>query len=423
MERTVQEELFEPVSPNGEAMSTTVISLSILAVLELEEALEDSPTTWSLIPNVFLPINPRFSSVMVEDRNGGKRWKRVAVRVQDHVHVPEFPSGMTTKYYEDCLDEYLSKIASQQFPQSQPMWEIHVINYPTSNAACNVIFKLHHSLGDGFSLIGALLSCLQRADDPSLPLTFPSVRLHTTKDSSRKHCMYFMKVPRVLSYLSNTVSDFCSNILKSLIVKDDKSPIRSGRPGTGFLPVTVATITFSLDHVKQIKAKLGVTINDVISGIVFLGTRMYMEAKSSGSGKAVSTSLVPLNTRMFGGYKSIKEMVKPDAESPWGNHMVILSIPVPKLADAEANDPLQFIFKIRKIIQRKRRSFDVFLAARYIQLMHKFGGSKATSRHLYRTCVNSSMGISNVMGPTEKMALANHPVKGLYFVVTGSPLA
>jgi len=68
------------------------------------------------------------------------------------------------------------------------MWEIHIIKYPTSHAARNVIFKLHHSLGDGFSLMGALLSCLQRVDNPSLPLTFPSIQSHTNKDGKNfKH--------------------------------------------------------------------------------------------------------------------------------------------------------------------------------------------------------------------------------------------
>ncbi|XVF66817.1 hypothetical protein PTKIN_Ptkin10aG0068100 [Pterospermum kingtungense] len=31
------------------------------------------------------------------------------------------------------------------------------------------------------------------------------------------------------------------------------------------------------------------------------------------------------------------------------------------------------------------------------------------------------MAISNVIGPVERMALANHPVKSLYFAVAGSP--
>ncbi|KAJ4830855.1 hypothetical protein Tsubulata_040372 [Turnera subulata] len=407
------ETVLEPVSPGGEYLSTTVLSLTILAVLESEVAIDDSQAM-SLLTNVFLPINPRFSSIMVEDRNGTKRWKKVEVRLQDHVHVPEFPTGRTTKYYDDCLDDYLSKIASQQFPQSQPMWEIHILKYPTSNAAGNLIFKLHHSLGDGFSLMGALLSCLQRADDPSLPLTFPSVRLRSAKDNRRNHSM-FMKVPGALSSLSNTVADFCSGILKSAIVKDDKSPIRSGHPGVEFLPVAVATITFPLDQVKQIKEKLGVTINDVIAGTIFLGTRLYMEARNTGSGNARTTSLVLLNTRMFGGYKSVKDMVKPDAELPWGNHFAFLSVAIPKLADAEAKDPLQFIFEIRKIIQKKRSSLAVYLTARYLQLTKKLRGLKAASKYVHATLENTSMGVTNLMGPREKMALANHPIKGLYF--------
>ena len=60
------------------------------------------------------------------------------------------------------------------------------------------------------------------------------------------------------------------------------------------------------------------TLNDVITGIIFFGTRLYMQS-SSKKNNAHSTALVLLNTRNIGGYKSVKEMVKPDAESPWGN--------------------------------------------------------------------------------------------------------
>jgi hypothetical protein len=34
---------------------------------------------------------------------------------------------------------------------------------------------------------------------------------------------------------------------------------------------------------------------------------------------------------------------------------------------------------------------------------------------------NSSVVISNLVGPLEKMALANHPINGLYFSMTGGP--
>ncbi|CAK7322764.1 unnamed protein product [Dovyalis caffra] len=313
---------------------------------------------------------------MVTDEDGVKRWKRVEVRLKDHVHVPVFASGMSTQFYDECLDNYLSKMAMEQLPQSQPLWECHVIKYPTSHAASNIIFKFHHSLGDGFSLMGALLSCLKRADNPSLPLTFPSVQLHTNKNG--RNFSMFRNVLRIFSLVSNTVSDFCSSVVKSSLVEDDKTPIRSGHSGVEFLPVSIATMTFSIDRIQQIKAKLGVTLNDVITGAIFLGTRMYMETTSQGSGNACSTSLVLLNTRMYGGYKSVQEMLKPDAELPWGNHFAFLNIPIPKLRDAEEEkDPLQFVFNARKIIQRKRSTFGVYLTAKYLQLVEKFRGSKA----------------------------------------------
>ncbi|KAF2283237.1 hypothetical protein GH714_043589 [Hevea brasiliensis] len=146
-----------------------------------------------------------------------------------------------------------------------------------------------------------------------------------------------------------------------------------------------------------------------------------METVKQGSGKARTTSLVLLNTRMFGGYKSVQEMVKPDAEVPWGNHFAFMSVSIPKLSASDVKDPLQFVWKARKVIQRKRSSFAVFLTAKYLQLVRKFRGPEAVSKHLHGTLKNTSLGITNVIGPMEQMALANHPVKGLYFVVTGAP--
>ncbi|KAJ6908727.1 hypothetical protein NC651_018951 [Populus alba x Populus x berolinensis] len=420
MENIVQEAISAPVSPAGQFLSNSVLSLSVIAVLETEVPFDDSQTV-SLLKNVFLPINPRFSSIMVTNEDGEQRWKRVEVRLEDHVTVPVFAAGMSPEFYDKCLDDYLSEIATEHLPQSRPMWEIHIIKYPTSNAAGNVIFKLHHSLGDGFSLMGALLSCLKRADDPSLPLTLPSLQSHTNKDG--KNFSTCRTVRKFFSTVYNTTSDFSSSIMKSCLIEDDKTPIRSGQHGVEFLPAAIETMTFSLDHIKQIKSKLGVTLNDVISGTIFLGTRLYMETLSPGSGNANSTSLVLLNTRMFVGYKSIEEMVGPNADSPWGNHFAFLNIPVPKLRDAAvAENPLQFVFKARQIIRRKRMSsFAVYLTAKYLQLVSKFRGAKGASKYIHGTMKNTSMRITNVMGPIEKMALSNHPVKGLYFVVTGAP--
>ena len=177
------------------------------------------------------------------------------MKLINHVKFPFCPSGLSPESYDKYLGDYISEIGMQQLPQSQPLWEIHLIRSPTSHAACTLIFKLHHSLGDGFSLMGALLSCLQRADDPSLPLTLPSVFLPSTaKDESNGSI--FTRVLKIFSTVSDTVLDFCWNFVKSTTAEDDQTPIRSGDDGVEFRPVRVATMTFSLDHVKQIKTKV-----------------------------------------------------------------------------------------------------------------------------------------------------------------------
>ncbi|KAH9792421.1 diacylglycerol O-acyltransferase [Citrus sinensis] len=410
----------EPVSPSGQYLNSSALSLSVLGVLESEIPIDDSQC-FSLLKDIFLPINPRFSSIMVVDENGEKRWKRVEVKLRNHVKVPIFPSGLSPEAYDKYFDDYISEIGMELFPQSQPLWEVHIIKYPTSHAAGFLIFKLHHSLGDGFSLMGALLSCLQRADDPSVPLTFPSVNRFPSNKKDGNNSNIFSNMYKTFCVVSETVSDFCWSFVKSAWLQDDRTPIYSGDDGIEFRPVSVATTAFSLDQIKQIKTKVDATVNDVIAGIIFLGTRLYMQEMRQRSGEANSTTLVLLNTRAFRSYESVKDMVKPDAKSPWGNYFAFLHVSIPKLADDWSSNPLDFVVKARQIMNVKKNSLGAYLTGRLLEIVRKFRGPEAAARYIRSTLKNSSMTITNVIGPVEKMALNNHPCKGLYFVVTGAP--
>ncbi|XP_048439937.1 wax ester synthase/diacylglycerol acyltransferase 4-like [Pyrus x bretschneideri] len=406
----ISEEGLEPVSPTGHYFNNSVLSISVLAVLEYEIPIDDSQFL-SLLENVFLPINPRFSSIMIE-KKGKKQWKRVEVKLEDHVKTPIFPSNLSNESYDEYFDDYLSNLATKRFPQDKPLWEFHVIKYPNSNAAGNVVFKLHHALGDGYSLMGALLSCLQRADNPSLPLTFPSRQPSKPKNEN--------VMTRTFSSLLNTMSDIWWGISKSITGEDDRSPIKSSNIGFEFAPITVSTVTISLDHIKLIKSRLGVTINDVLTGMVFLGTRLYMQEMNQSSREAHSTALILLNTRVMGNYTSVEEMVKPDSKSPWGNHITFLQIPIPNLT--EFSNTLDFVWKAQKTIKTKRNSLAIYFTSGLLQMLNRFGGHEAASRFIHRTLTNSSMAFTNLIGPVEQMSLANQPIKGLYFMIVGSPL-
>ncbi|KAK7394514.1 hypothetical protein VNO78_15043 [Psophocarpus tetragonolobus] len=415
----LKEEQEEPVSPMGQYFNSSVLCIYIIGVLEFEVPIDDLQT-FALIKNVFLPINPRFSSIMVQDKDGEKRWKQVEVNLKDHVHFPIFPEGKTVESYDKCFHDYLSSIAMERLSQGKPLWEIHIINHPTKDACSSVIFKLHHALGDGYSLVGALLSCLQRADNPSLPLSFPSLRASKqhTQSSSKS---FWRRFSWMVSSALNTVSDFGWSIMKSSIISDDKTPIRSGDEGAEFCPICISNMEFSMDHIKNIKSRLGVTVNDVITGIVFYGTRLYMQDMDFESKTADSTALVLLNTRNIEGYQSINEMLNTKAKGPWGNKISFLHVPIPKLNQNKMSNPLDFIWESHDIIKRKKQSLAVALTGTLLDMETKFRGHEAVAKHLRGTVRKSSAVISSLVGPIQQMSLANHPVKGLYFTLAGGP--
>ncbi|KAL3714566.1 hypothetical protein ACJRO7_006478 [Eucalyptus globulus] len=272
MELIKEDDGLEPVSPSGQYLNSKVLSVSILGILEFEIPIDDSQAM-SLFRDNFLPINPRFSSIMVTGEKGARKWKKVGVNMENHVHVPSFssPKGSSSPSENDSfLKSYISQIAMQPFPQGQPLWEIHIIKCPTSEAQETLIFKLHHALGDGYSLVAALLSCFQRADDPSLPVTFPSVKKFSSANKDDRNIGLRKVVSRCFSPLVNTVRDFGWSLLKSTCVKDDLSPIRSG--SESLQPYSVSTITFSLDQIKEIKSRLRVVTNIILKTIITLAS-------------------------------------------------------------------------------------------------------------------------------------------------------
>ncbi|VVA28491.1 Hypothetical predicted protein [Prunus dulcis] len=384
----------EPVSPTGQCLNSSVLSMSILGVLEFEIPINESKIL-SFLQDVFLNISPRFSSIMV-DINGEKQWKRVEVKLRDHVHVPIFPSGMSPKSYDDHFHNYISNIILEQYPKDKPLWEVHIIKYPTSSAAGNLILKLHHALADNH-----------------LPLTIPSRRGSQRGGGSES---IFRWVPETFAFVFDTVKDFSWNSL----LQDDRTPIRSGNYGVEFLPMTISSMTFSLDEIELIKTKLNTTVNDVITGALFFATRLYMQEESQKSSTASCTALVLVNTRItHGDYKPIKEMIKPDSEMPWGNQIAFMPVTMPKLT--EFSNPLDFVFKAQKLIKRKRSSFAVYVNKKTLEIAKKIRGYEGASRYMHSRLKNSSLMISNMIGPVEQMALADHPVRGFYFMVLGIP--
>ncbi|GLJ06339.1 hypothetical protein SUGI_0036720 [Cryptomeria japonica] len=399
----------EPVSPNGQILSTSPLSLCVQVIFELEQPI-DVFGMKKAIQDILLPSNLRFCCTMSEDSHGVLRWVKTEVNVDDHVIIPHFPPSQTE--YDELVNDYICNIHLTPLSKNRPLWQFHFVNYNTSKARATMIINMHHSLGDGISLMSLVCCCLTRAEDPDLPLTFPYSKSLPHKPYyswfSAKFMYYMLRRLFVfLLVLWYTVSDLISTSLRMMYMNDSKIPIR-GPPGVEMLPKVMSHVTFPMEDFTKIKTSIGGTVNDVIMGVIFYG------GNSGEMKKSRVTGLVAINTRVSSGLKDIKEMTKPETETPWGNRFGLLHVPMPT---GNAESPSDFVRRAKKILDRKKMSLEVSVFTRLMGYLSR----QASAICMYNTVAKATLTISNLIGPMEKIAVNQIPVKNMFFSISGLP--
>lgn len=409
-----------PVSPTGKSLTTAEFSLCVHAILEFDQPI-DVYHAKQAIRDILLPQNPRFSCIMTKDDKGVAKWKKVEVDVNDHVFVPDFPPGLED--YTEYVNDYISDMHLRRLPPSRPLWEFHFLNYKTSTASATVIINLHHTLGDGASLMSLMLACSTSADNCSRP-TSECTQLLPESQKSQIHwftvhniCQRLFIVVLITWY---TLLDFISTLFRLKWLDDSELPIR-GAPGVEWMPKVMASATFAMEDVQHIKNSVGGTVNDVIMGVVFYGLQRYLritlDEKSVGAVEKLRlTALVLMNTRARSGSKT----VKPNSEAAWGNRFGYLHVGIPM---EKLDNPLDMLGKVKENLDRKKMSFAIFIMGKVLGYVTKLKGPQATAKCMYKTLVNTTLAVTNMAGPGEQISLAGNKVKTLYFSVSGVPQA
>lgn len=433
----------QPVSPISQSLSSSLLSLTINAIFEFEEPITEISRGKKALADIFLPSNPLFSCIMEEDDRGVLRWRKRTVNVDDHMIIPKFPPGEES--YDAWVEDYISKLALTPFDLSRPLWEFHLLNYKTSKAGATMVIKLHHALGDGISFMSTLFALVTRVHNPHLPPTFPSAKPSSRSTTSSKQFLatIFHKIWYVMLVVWYTLVDVISSSFRTTgWIEDSQLPIR-GPPGVEYMPLAHSSATFQLEDIRQIKNAIGGTVNDVMTGIVFYGLQQYLQIRLSAVGeeglqdaykkrselmnesvikqmkKSRVTALCLLNTRALAGIQNMDEMLKPKTQAPWGNHFGFLHVRIPMMGKVE--NPLEFVRMAKRIIDRQKMSLGVFINAGILRCLARLKGPQAISRYLYNNIANTTMGISNMIGPMEKIAMDGNPIKSFSFFVSGAP--
>ena len=206
---------------------------------------------------MFYIINFKNNYMKVSDRNNGQnqRWVQTKVVVRDHIVVPKIkPQNIETA--DAFLEDYVSDLMKIPLDTSRPLWELHLLNLKTSDAENVAVLKIHHSVGDGMSIMSLVLACMRKTSNPDELPSLPSAssRLTTGLMSSSRLWWLIKVIWTAVMLVLNTVSDAFEFFVTTLFLKDTKTPIKGD-----FLSMKKSKAlrlvhrTVSLDDIKVIK--------------------------------------------------------------------------------------------------------------------------------------------------------------------------
>ncbi|KAL1819642.1 hypothetical protein DCAR_0415945 [Daucus carota subsp. sativus] len=404
----------QPLSPVARLFHEPGSNVYIVAIMGFRVKLHPDVVK-PVLTHVFLK-HPRFSSLQVEDKESGElKWIPTEVDLENHFIVSELdpPLQAADKFVED----YVSDLSKTNIPNTKPLWDIHLLNVKTSDAEAFLIYRIHHSIGDGMSLMALILAHSRQVSDPSALPTLPAMN----KESNFLKLRGFRSVVYVLW---NTLIAIFMFVLTALFLKDTRTPLK-GPPGVELKPRRFVRRTIDLQDFKSVKNAMQCTINDVVLGVTQAGLSRYLNRrygdlqKYNGATDLEKKNYLPKNIRLratffFNLRASTKiNAVVPDAveegakTAKFGNKIGYVILPFNIGIQA---DPLDYIWQAKAVIDRKKASLEPLFTYLFLKLVIKFFGVKTAGVFCHKIFFNTTLWFSNVPGPQEEIAFDGHPV-------------
>lgn len=427
----------EPLSPMGRLYHVPGISCFIIATFGFKTRIDVEAFKHGL--NHTLIRHPRFSSKLVFDAKETSKpigWVRTNVMVDDHIIVPSLDPNMDS--LDTIVEDYISSISETTMDMSRPLWEFHVLDVETSEATSTGVFRFHHSLGDGVSLISLLLACSRCTSDPQRLPSLPISKKKLEKSNYPRILRFFFALLMFFKVLWNTLVDVALVTATMIFLEDTENPLK-GAPGIERTRKRFVHRILSFDDIKLVKNALGMTVNDVVIGITQAGLTHYLIEKYvdvSGQDRAGNKArgnnnlfehirlraILAMNLRPTTMIEGLAEMMEAESNTgaKWGNIVASVILPIQIVLN---DDPLDYIHKVKATIDRKKQSLQVWVSYFTTKFLINTLGLKAAASAFCIIFSNTTLSFSNLAGPTEEISLYGHPVIFLAPTVYGVPQA
>ncbi|CAO2813942.1 unnamed protein product [Amaranthus hypochondriacus] len=373
--------------------------------------------------SIFLK-HPRFCSLIVQNPNGTHQWRRTHVNIDDHFiinnTIPETKPSDDKEDDESAVNAYLADMAvSSTLSKNKPLWEVHVL----LGLKC-IVLRVHHALGDGVSLMSMLSTC------------FGQNKMNGVdggKDVKNEYAKRKWKgggvgvgggLWGIIKSIWYTIVFGLGVLGRVLWVKDEFTMV-SGGDGVELWPRKLVTAKFKIQDMKSIKNIIpNATVNDVLMGIICSGLSTFIDAKSAQDLKQRLhlTSILVVNLRQ-NPFLRIQERISSYSKkessscgfSLWGNKTGLVLLPAYCCCGLSCLDQVR---TIKAIMDKKKLSYEAHIVYSSLQLLTSFLGPKVASWFCGRVLRNTTLLISNIVGPSEEIAIANNPVEYIRVNIT-----
>ncbi|CAD5325282.1 unnamed protein product [Arabidopsis thaliana] len=387
-ETTVKKEVEEeeqPLSPAARLFHAPEFNCYIISVVGLKNKIEPDMIIEGIKQT--LMRHPRFSSKL------------------DHVIIPKIQTQHIENANADVfLESYVSDLTTIPLDTSKPLWEVHLLDLKTSDAENVAVLRIHHSLGDGMSMMSLVLACTRKTSNPnelpSLPYqNRPSSGSSSLKTSSRCYSRFFWLVMVLWSaalLVLNTVCDALEFIATALFLKDTETPIKGDFKLSKGKRMCMVHRTVSLDDIKLIKNAMKMTVNDVVLGVSQAGLsqslkRRYGEQEQSKR----NSSNIPKGIRLRAALLDLADMMAKGSKCRWGNWIGYIIFP---FSIALCDDPLEHLRRAKSTIDRKKNSLEAVLTFVVGKILLNTLGVQALTMH-FQSYMNK-LTISLTVDPT-----------------------
>ncbi|GAB2221912.1 hypothetical protein Droror1_Dr00013107 [Drosera rotundifolia] len=404
----------EPLSPFARLYHTPCLNSCIVVILGFVTTVDVDVLKAHFAK--YLSQHRRFSSKLEFDTENGKkpRWVLTKVNLDDHVIIPDVDPD--TKNLDRFIEDYATDLSNKPFDLSKPLWEFHVLKIRTSNAEAIGFFRVHHSLGDGMSLLALTLSMSRKSSNPDEFPSIPTPIRKIRKSGDGGPYRYLVALWSMLQLIWNTLVGFTLQLATIFFLKDTVTPLRSGKVDERS-PKRIAYRLVSLDDIKFVKNEMNTTINDVIVGLTNAALSRYLhDVCEEGSIRAKRVfhmkklrlrGIVAVNVREAITIQDLVDVVEKGSKCKWGNVAGCILIPFHVNTEKE---PLEYVRRAKLLIDRKKLSLEAKLSYYVVAGGVKLLCLKMIAAIMYRVLCNTTLMFSNVVGPVEEIDFCGHRV-------------